>query len=85
MCELLVVNPVVGASPATSAGGLALGKPVEHKVFGAGVVQRVTPEAVTVLFKDAGYKVLSTQLIEEKQLLQPGGTTKSPRSRGAER
>ena len=69
MCDFCAINPVVGASAATSAAGLALGEHVKHKVFGAGVVQRVTPEAVTVLFEEAGYKVLSTQLIEENGLL----------------
>ena len=42
---------------------------VHHGVFGAGVVQRLTPESVTVLFDDAGYHTLSLALVREHDLL----------------
>jgi ATP-dependent DNA helicase RecQ len=44
---------------------------VIHATWGAGVVQRVTDDSVTVLFDTAGYKTLVTALVEEQGLLKP--------------
>jgi ATP-dependent DNA helicase RecQ len=48
----------------------ALNDAVLHKTLGRGVVQRVAPDVVTVLFDKAGYKTLDLDLTLEQQLLQ---------------
>jgi ATP-dependent DNA helicase RecQ len=51
----------------------ALGEAVVHATWGAGHVQRVTDDSVTVLFETAGYKTLATALVEERGLLKKQG------------
>jgi hypothetical protein len=41
--------------------------------MGEGVVQRVTAEATTVLFEDAGYKTLDTAMVLDENLLRKIG------------
>ena len=48
-----------------------LGQHVVHEAWGAGVVQRVTADTVTVLFEHNGYKQLATELVQEQELLRP--------------
>ncbi|HEU5423910.1 MAG TPA: RecQ family ATP-dependent DNA helicase [Nitrolancea sp.] len=47
-----------------------LGDRVIHPEWGAGVVQRVEEDALTVLFDEAGFKSLSSQLVLENYLLR---------------
>lgn len=63
-----------GAAPSAEAPAdapFARGEGVVHATWGAGVVQRVTDNSVTVLFDTAGYKTLATDLVEERNLLKP--------------
>ena len=49
-------------------GPYRLGDAVVHRVFGAGSVQRVTDDVVTVFFDQAGYKTLAVELVEDAML-----------------
>jgi ATP-dependent DNA helicase RecQ len=60
------------AAAAVAAGApFAVGDAVSHPTWGDGIVQRVTGDAITVLFEDAGYKTLDAQMVEQKGLLEP--------------
>ncbi|HEX6292155.1 MAG TPA: RecQ family ATP-dependent DNA helicase [Herpetosiphonaceae bacterium] len=48
----------------------AAGDAVSHEAWGEGVVQRVDADSLTVLFESVGYKVLATDVIQERGLLQ---------------
>jgi ATP-dependent DNA helicase RecQ len=61
--------PATDSPPADAP--FARGEAVIHATWGAGVVQRVTDDSVTVLFDTAGYKTLVTALVEEQGLLKP--------------
>jgi ATP-dependent DNA helicase RecQ len=61
-------GPEATDSPADAP--FALGEAVIHATWGAGVVQRVTDDSVTVLFDTAGYKTLVTALVQEQGLLK---------------
>jgi ATP-dependent DNA helicase RecQ len=50
-----------------------LGMQVEHAAWGAGVVQRVTGDSITVLFDSVGYKTLATDVVQEQGLLTMEG------------
>jgi len=43
---------------------------VVHARWGKGLVQRVTPDSLTVLFEEAGYKVLARDIVESQGLLR---------------
>ncbi|HEU5101943.1 MAG TPA: ATP-dependent DNA helicase RecQ [Roseiflexaceae bacterium] len=49
----------------------AIGERVSHASWGPGVVQRVTPDSLTVLFDRAGYKTLASATVRERALLSP--------------
>ena len=49
----------------------ALGDRVRHQTFGDGVVQRVSPDKVMVLFESTGYKTLDAGLVADRKLLEP--------------
>ena len=59
-----------GAEDAPAGAPFSLGQAVSHQRWGAGTVQRVTGESVTVLFEAAGYKVLALDLVQDQDLLQ---------------
>jgi ATP-dependent DNA helicase RecQ len=46
-----------------------VGMPVVHDEWGDGVVMFVLPDTLVVLFDDFGYRTLSTELVEERELL----------------
>ncbi len=46
-----------------------MGDRVMHEAWGPGVVQSVDVSSLTVLFENVGYKVLATELIQERGLL----------------
>ena len=48
---------------------------VRHASWGAGLVERVTPDSVTVLFDAVGFKTLDLALVVERGLLEPDGAT----------
>ncbi|MBD0290972.1 MAG: RecQ family ATP-dependent DNA helicase [Thermoleophilia bacterium] len=48
----------------------ALGTPVRHEKWGAGLVQRYEGDKVVVLFDDVGYKTLAVALVRERGLLE---------------
>jgi ATP-dependent DNA helicase RecQ len=56
-------------SPASTAV-LAMHDRVLHQEFGAGIVQRVLGDTVTVLFETVGYKTLATTLVLEQGMLE---------------
>jgi ATP-dependent DNA helicase RecQ len=56
------------SSPA-SPDGFALGQSVRHKSFGTGEVISIDGDTITVLFGDAGYRTLSTELVQSAGLL----------------
>jgi ATP-dependent DNA helicase RecQ len=56
------------ASAAPADIPLALGDRVAHATFGQGTVQRVTPDGVTVLFDDSGYKKLAIGALGQPDL-----------------
>jgi ATP-dependent DNA helicase RecQ len=45
------------------------GDTVTHKTWGVGIVQRIEPTAMMVLFETVGHKMLDLSLVEEQQLL----------------
>jgi len=57
------VEPVV-ASP------FAEGDAVRHAEWGDGVVQRIEPMQIMVLFETVGHKMLDTQVVQDQHLLQ---------------
>jgi superfamily II DNA helicase RecQ len=63
-------EPDGSPEPPSSPEPFALNDAVMHKTLGRGVVQRVTPDAVTVLFDKSGYKTLDLDLTLEQQLLE---------------
>jgi ATP-dependent DNA helicase RecQ len=56
-------------------GPYRLGDRVSHPTFGAGSVQRVTEDVVTVFFEADGYKTLAVDLVERGDLLEPADAT----------
>jgi hypothetical protein len=48
----------------------AAGERVAHDEWGEGVVMQSSPERITVLFDDAGYRNLAPEIVEERQLLE---------------
>jgi ATP-dependent DNA helicase RecQ len=57
----------------SSSGPFAIGDAVHHESWGSGLVERVTPESVTVLFDTVGFKTLDLDLMVERGLLKPAG------------
>jgi ATP-dependent DNA helicase RecQ len=62
--RVVVIAEKVVASP------FEMGDRVAHQSWGEGVVQSVDADSLTVLFESVGYKVLATDLIQERGLLQ---------------
>jgi hypothetical protein len=56
---------------ATTDGPFGLGARVEHPERGAGTVQRIEDDMLTVVFDGVGYKTLALEVVEEKGLLVP--------------
>ena len=50
-----------------------LGDVVVHGAWGAGEVQRVVEDSVTVLFQESGYKTLALSIVQERDLLHKVG------------
>jgi ATP-dependent DNA helicase RecQ len=48
----------------------ALGDRVVHDAWGGGEVQRVSDDAITVLFEEAGYKTVALAIVQERGLLR---------------
>ena len=46
-----------------------VGTPVVHDEWGDGLVMLVLPDTLVVLFEDFGYRTLSIELVEERELL----------------
>jgi ATP-dependent DNA helicase RecQ len=58
--------------PSRPAGGpFQPGDQVCHVVWGAGTVQHVTDERLTLHFADAGYRILDLAAVQEQHLLRP--------------
>jgi ATP-dependent DNA helicase RecQ len=58
------------ASRPGSSGAFSVHEPVRHEEWGAGTVIAVEEDRVTVLFDEVGYRTLSTELVEEHDLLR---------------
>lgn len=72
MCDRDRAGCAPAEAPAADLGGLAVpGTRVVHDAFGAGVVQGLADEALTVLFDAAGYRTLDPALVAEQELLRP--------------
>ena len=59
------------AGVAEREGPFAVGVGVRHDGWGEGIVERVTPDSVTVLFDAVGFKTLDLALVRERGLLEP--------------
>lgn len=71
-CDTAAEDPAdASAAEAADASPFAAGMRVAHESFGEGQVTEVHADSVTVLFDDAGYRTLSTELVEEHDLLRP--------------
>ncbi len=64
-------EPVTQGQEAALPIPFRVGDRVRHDSWGAGTVQRVTADTVTVLFEEVGYKTLATAIVEERGLLKP--------------
>jgi ATP-dependent DNA helicase RecQ len=73
---LLTVRSTPSVPQAGDPEGFQLGDPVTHAQYGAGVVQRVTPESVTVLFETSGYHTLDLERVVEEGLLESAPTVR---------
>jgi ATP-dependent DNA helicase RecQ len=56
--------------PAPVGAPFKAGERVAHASWGEGVVQRVEPDSLTVLFDTTGYKTLATATVQERGLLK---------------
>ncbi|MGN6242545.1 MAG: RecQ family ATP-dependent DNA helicase [Motilibacteraceae bacterium] len=76
-CDICLAAEAAGEEPSTVAGGteeLPAASRVHHPEWGDGTVMGAEDgDKVTVLFDEAGYKVLSIPLVEERGLLEPTG------------
>jgi ATP-dependent DNA helicase RecQ len=71
LCDNSLSHP---AGPVERADGpLSVGDAVRHASWGDGLVERVTPDSVTVLFDAVGFKTLDLALVVERGLLEPDG------------
>lgn len=80
MCDNDVLESTRTSTPAeddatdellnSSPAPFVLGDLVIHDAWGAGEVQRVADDSVTVLFQESGYKTLALAIVQERQLLQ---------------
>jgi ATP-dependent DNA helicase RecQ len=68
MCDNSLRKPA-SAGPVTD-GAFAIGGQVRHASWGEGIVERTTPDSVTVLFDAVGFKTLDLTLVEERGLLE---------------
>jgi ATP-dependent DNA helicase RecQ len=69
--RLLEVLASAATLPAgDGAAPMDVGTAVVHDLFGKGEVQRVTPENITVLFEQEGYKMLDVQAVTEGELVE---------------
>jgi ATP-dependent DNA helicase RecQ len=62
-----------GRTPVDDADGVTdfgAGDRVAHGEWGEGVVMQSSPERITVLFDDAGYRNLAPEIVEERHLLE---------------
>jgi ATP-dependent DNA helicase RecQ len=68
-CDLDLERPRESPRPLLPSAPFGVGQRVRHPGWGEGIVQRVTPDSVVVLFEEAGYKTLDTDLSVSKGLL----------------
>jgi ATP-dependent DNA helicase RecQ len=71
-CDVDLAHPLTREVQQDGAPGhnpFAIDDRVVHPSLGPGTVQRVTPDALTVLFDTAGYKTLDVAIVQEQQLL----------------
>ncbi|MCA1648215.1 MAG: RecQ family ATP-dependent DNA helicase, partial [Chloroflexi bacterium] len=68
-CDVDQLHPVAVATPDTPPGPFSIQERVTHPSFGAGVVQRVEGDVLTVLFDTAGYRTLDVGIVTEQNLL----------------
>lgn len=71
--DLLAGDTAAGEVDPDADRPFAIGDAVVHDAWGAGEVQRVTDDTVTILFRDAGYRTVSTALVQQEGLLRPVG------------
>ncbi len=69
-CGHCDVDLAHAAVPTRAAGPFVVNDKVIHVHLGPGVVERVTADTLTVLFDKAGYKTLSTDLVQQEHLLE---------------
>jgi ATP-dependent DNA helicase RecQ len=70
LCDNDVLR-VPGEEVEDPSGPFAVGDRVRHQAFGAGAVQRVAGDTITVLFDTVGYKTLAAGLVAAQGLLRP--------------
>jgi ATP-dependent DNA helicase RecQ len=65
-----LARPPTATPDSEPRGPFAIDDRVVHRTLGAGVIQRVTVDSLTVLFEAAGYKTLDAAIVQEQGLLQ---------------
>jgi ATP-dependent DNA helicase RecQ len=73
-CDVCDRAPSGADASDARSGPFALDAEVEHPSFGRGTVIACDPRTVTVLFAEAGYRTLATDLVVERDLLRPVGS-----------
>ncbi|HEV7663236.1 MAG TPA: RecQ family ATP-dependent DNA helicase [Chloroflexota bacterium] len=69
-CDVDLARPPTATPDSEPRGPFAIDDRVVHRTLGAGVIQRVTVDSLTVLFEAAGYKTLDAAIVQEQGLLQ---------------
>jgi ATP-dependent DNA helicase RecQ len=70
MCDNSVSRPRTVAATVVD-GPFKVGAGVRHAGWGDGIVERIAPDSVTVLFEEVGFKTLDLALVRERELLVP--------------
>ncbi|MFJ4044798.1 RecQ family ATP-dependent DNA helicase [Microbacterium sp. NPDC089987] len=76
-CAAGVAENIGEERDAVTDAGFQVDDQVNHREWGPGTVMSVEDDRMTVFFEAEGYRVLSLELIEEKDLLEPVGSAES--------
>jgi ATP-dependent DNA helicase RecQ len=68
-CDVDLDHPIATVQMDVAMAPFSIDDCVEHPSFGAGVLQRIAGDVLTVLFDKAGYRTLDAALVQEEDLL----------------
>jgi ATP-dependent DNA helicase RecQ len=68
-CDTCRAGTAFRTAPALGGAAFRVGSRVEHRELGPGLVMRLEPDRLTVLFDRAGYKTLSLETVRQRKLL----------------